>query len=787
MKQVTLLLLAVGCLLMPGKGRAQEFLISGRTLDIHGEPLPFTTIRVGETALGASSDAEGNYKLRLPAGRHVLTATLVGYLPATRTVEGSGEQRLDFVLRADTIRLQEATVRGKSQARQLREGTYQVSTLDVRSAASRTTDLGTLVNRTAGVRLRLEGGLGSDADLSLNGMSGNAIRYFIDEIPLDIQGEGTTLTHLPVGTIERIEVYKGVVPPHLGSDAMGGAIHIVTRKEKQNYLDASYSIGSFHTHVADVNGLYIFPRTGIIVKPSLGIKYSKNDYTMRDMELWDAAAGAYLPRDVKRFHDDYFSLSAEAEVGIEHRSWADAFYLSGGYHQTDKDLQSGSIQTIVYGMAERQEKAGNIAVRYSKRDFLTPGLGVNILLSHTWDKSVTIDTAYRKYSWDGTYIHTSRNEITGGARQRRHYDRPLTIARLNADYRIGGKHHLNFNYLLHRSGNRRYDDLDEEFVPSDDVLAKHIFGLSYNRTWLDGRLAGNLFAKDYLNHVKAGQKDLSWITNSDEVPEKTTKHYAGYGAGIRYAFGEWLAVTASYERAVRLPLAKELLGNGVTIYANLALQPEKSHNANAGIYGEAAWGGRHNLSYEANAFFRKTEDYIRAVLSESDGTIQYRNESDVTTRGAEGRIGYRYGDLLSLSANATYENARDMDPLNEEGKPSVTYKNKIPNKPWLFANAEASLALPDLPCRESQLGISYFYQYVHWFFLTWEGYGSLDSKARIPTQHLHSVAVTYTWGKDRYHIALGCDNLFDSKLYDNFMMQKPGRSFHCKLRVYIHK
>ena len=136
---------------------------------------------------------------------------------------------------------------------------------------------------------------------------------------------------------------------------------------------------------------------------------------------------------------------------------------------------------------------------------------------------------------------------------------------------------------------------------------------------------------------------------------------------------------------------------------------------------------------------------------------------------------------------ATYENARNMDPLNEEGKPSVTYKNKIPNKPWLFANAEASLALPDLPCRGSQLGISYFYQYVHWFFLTWEGYGSLDSKARIPTQHLHSVAVTYTWGKDRYHIALGCDNLFDSKLYDNFMMQKPGRSFHCKLRVYIHK
>lgn len=68
-------------------------------------------------------------------------------------------------------------------------------------------------------------------------MSGNSVRYFIDGVPLETKGSGVSLANLPVNLIDHIEMYKGVVPAYLGADALGGAINIVTKKEKKNYLD----------------------------------------------------------------------------------------------------------------------------------------------------------------------------------------------------------------------------------------------------------------------------------------------------------------------------------------------------------------------------------------------------------------------------------------------------------------------------------------------------------------------------------------------------------------------
>ena len=45
--------------------------------------------------------------------------------------------------------------------------------------------------------------------------------------------------------------------PVWGTDALGGAINIITKQEKKNYLDVSYGIGSFHTHKADLNALFV--------------------------------------------------------------------------------------------------------------------------------------------------------------------------------------------------------------------------------------------------------------------------------------------------------------------------------------------------------------------------------------------------------------------------------------------------------------------------------------------------------------------------------------------------
>ena len=37
-----------------------------------------------------------------------------------------------------------------------------------------------------------------------------------------------------------------------------------------------------------------------------------------------------------------------------------------------------------------------------------------------------------------------------------------------------------------------------------------------------------------------------------------------------------------------------------------------------------------------------------------------------------------------------------MNRYKEDGKPSITYKNKLPNRPWLFGNAEMNLYFRNL-------------------------------------------------------------------------------------------
>lgn len=48
--------------------------------------------------------------------------------------------------------------------------------------------------------------MGSDFDFSINGLSGSAVKFFIDGVPLDIMGSSMSLNNIPVNLSERIEV-----------------------------------------------------------------------------------------------------------------------------------------------------------------------------------------------------------------------------------------------------------------------------------------------------------------------------------------------------------------------------------------------------------------------------------------------------------------------------------------------------------------------------------------------------------------------------------------------------
>ena len=307
---------------------AQELaILSGKITSSDGHPVAQASLAIEGTSYGTYSNDNGSYRLELPEGTYTVVASFIGYESQKKSVKLTGKKTVDFILKEETVALKDVEVYAKSKSQKLREGAFAVNALDVKPVVNSLSNLNELVNRTSGVKVRQEGGVGSDYDLSINGMSGNSVRYFIDGVPLETKGSEVSLANLPVNIIDHIEMYKGVVPAYLGSDALGGAINIVTKKEKKNYLDMSYGIGSFHTHKADLNAQIVFPKSGVIVRPTVGVNYSKNDYTMKGVEVWDESVRKYVPSNRKRFHDDYFSLLAQVEVGVTGKPWADGFFV----------------------------------------------------------------------------------------------------------------------------------------------------------------------------------------------------------------------------------------------------------------------------------------------------------------------------------------------------------------------------------------------------------------------------------------------------------------------------
>lgn len=389
---------------------AVTFVVSGYVKDSDGRPVPYAHLSVVNSPVATLCNSNGAYELRLAPGDVILKASMVGYEPEQKRLTVSQNIICNFELNESAVSLSEVRVYGKSDNRKLKESFFSVNALDVKSLAGSIVNLNDVVDRSSGVKVRRQGGTGSDFDLSINGLGGNAVRYFIDGVPLDTKGSSIRLDNLPVSSVNRIEVYKGVVPPHLGSDVLGGAINIVTNQSRKNFMDVMVGAGSFHTFNADLNGQFLIPNTKISLRPTFGYSYSKNDYMMHHVEVWDENVRKYVSTDRRRFHDDFRSVFAQLEAGVSNLSWADAFYLGASFTKVDKELQTGATQNKVYGMAERNGHAWSIYGRYNKRWGKFYG---HAHLSHTWDRSETVDSAKRIYDWNGDWMPSSRNEITG--------------------------------------------------------------------------------------------------------------------------------------------------------------------------------------------------------------------------------------------------------------------------------------------------------------------------------------------------------------------------------------
>lgn len=763
-------------------------MISGKVLSTEKTTVDFATVYLKGTNYGGTTNEEGIYHLQAPAGEYTLVVSAIGYKTVEKPVKlMRGERtKMNVVISPQATELDEVVVVSNGVTR-LKRSAFNAVALDTKALQNSTQNLSEALAQAPGMKIRESGGVGSDMQLMMDGFTGKHIKIFIDGVPQEGVGSSFGLNNIPVNYAERIEVYKGVVPVGFGTDAIGGVINIITKKNRNKwFLDASYSYGSFNTHKSYVNFGQTF-RSGLTYEINVFQNYSDNNYYV-DTPVKDFTTGAINKKKiehVKRFHDTYHNEAVIGKIGFVDKKWADRLMFGFTYSHMYKDIQTGVRQEVVFGGKYRKGYSIMPSLDYRKRDFFVRGLDVVLTANYNKNMTNNVDTSSYEYNWRGEMrpLRMPGEQSYQNTRS----DNNNWNGTLTANYRIGKAHTFTFNHVINafRRSNQSLLNEDSEANAIPKETRKNISGLSY-RLMPTEHWNLSVFGK-YYNQFIAGPVATS-SAQDDYIRTTNSVSAMGYGAAGTYFILKSLQAKLSYEKAYRLPTNEEMFGDEDLETGDISLRPENSDNVNLNLsYNETF--GKHSVYVEGGLIYRNTKDYIQRNISDLSGGkygATYVNHGRVETKGYNISVRYGFANWVSVGGNFTQMNVRDNVKTVTSGtnQESLTYGARMPNLPYQFANSDVTFYWRNLWKKGNTLSVTYDNLYMHSFPLYSEAVGS-ESEFVVPTQFSHNLTLSYGVQNGRYNISFECRNLTNEELYDNFSLQKAGRAFYGKVRVYF--
>ena len=204
----------------------QERTITGR-VSAEGGPLPGVNVTVQGTTIGAITDVNGGYSLRVPGATSVLVFSSIGYV--TQAITVGSQSTIDVVLVSDVQALSEVVVTGYTTQRK-RDLTGAVGVVETEELTAVPTGQLTsqLQGRASGVTVVGDGRPGQAAKVRIRGFSSfesNDPLYIVDGVPT------TDISFLNPNDVETMVVLKDAGAASVyGSRASNGVIVVNTKK-----------------------------------------------------------------------------------------------------------------------------------------------------------------------------------------------------------------------------------------------------------------------------------------------------------------------------------------------------------------------------------------------------------------------------------------------------------------------------------------------------------------------------------------------------------------------------
>lgn len=776
--------------------------ISGKMVHSDMQPVVGATVVLKFESVSykyAITDDNGYYEIKdIAYGNHTLEISSLNIEKETVKIEHKKKQTvLNYKVKSKVYLLDNMIVSHETEISKKKKQGFSVNIIETKDVSLRNVQTNELLNSTVGVRVRQNGGLGAENRYSLNGLSGNSIRIFINGIPISTFGSSFNLNSIPPSIIERIEVYKGVVPGHLSDDSLGGAINIILKEGTRNNFNASVSYGSFNTFQTNFSGQYRFKKSGFTVKSSAFYNYSDNDYEVWGKNVYNIQPnGQYQYVRAKRFNDVFRSIGGKIEVGYTKVKWADNFFIGFTGSDAYKEVQHGTFMTTPYKGRFLESDAKLFSLTYNKKDFVK-----NVDLDFNGFAGVRNriinDTVKWNYNWYGEQsLDLNGNPILTPDGAQQSAPTLANIKRNVASFRLGLTLHLHQNHRIlfnHMFSivDREDDDemksvLERKFLGTRN-LKKSITSLSYDFEAFDKKLRGSLFGKNYNQEIEridpvVDTQDGNSTIVDDIVASKINT--LGYGFALSYAILPKLSLLTSAEKAVRLPTENEVFGDsGDNISENPNIKPEESSNYNLGFNIGQIEYKKHALGISVNGFIRDIQNRIgvpvQTSLNSNVQTLPFVNQGNVKSKGFEIELNYTFNSNLSIRANTSKYNL-----TTSVG--GIEYQ--LPNEPFLNANLSAQYSFKNVIQKESNLSLFFNFLYVDEFNYLRPLYSNNAGTDffKIPKQYITDFGINYTFPNKRVIASFDAKNIFNNQAFDNMAVQKPGRAFYLKLNYILN-
>jgi iron complex outermembrane receptor protein len=619
-----------------------------------------------------------------------------------------------------------------------------VAVLETGERAGRVEDLSHALSQLVGVRVNQYGGLGSFATVSIRGSASNQVRVFVDGIPVDDAYLGVIdVSQLPLGAVERIEVYRGISPPALGASSLGGAINLVTSSgagEEVAWVsraEVHESYGSFDTSRHRASLWSNRPWAQLYLHA--GYSQSLGDFEFVD----DNGTPASVADDAvtARANNDFNSWSATARATTEVTGVAD---VTVGYDATQLERGVPGIGSYQSLRARSRRRRDTGFVRAESSPF-SPRLqlAARAFYSRSRDEFDDMEASIA--------LRPTRSigEIRSyGGRARARWLIPAPALALEG-------------VLASRL---------ERYHPESRVSTVEVGPDRWRRSH-----SASLGVEVYLMNeslMLAVTQHIEWQSNeffleSDlaGVPPtprgRFTERSESPSAGLRWRLGPGVTLKANAGRYYRLPTFLELFGNLGAVTGNAELRPESGVNSDVGLILALGRIGPFRSTLVEAVYLHNEVDDLILFFPNSQRTSRPVNIGAATIRGVElSASASAYG--LDLAARYTY--------LDTEDTGAVPYYrgNDLPSRPRHDLSASVSYARAP-------------WRFTYELHTIGANYLNRANLQEAPARQLHNVIVNFDVLTSALALTLEGRNLSDNQVSDVNGFPLPGRSFYSTL------